>query len=101
MVWFQGHHAHAAVLAEAGLAIAEQIGDKDLAARALHMLGLVAEFQCRWDQAGLYMEQALDLWRELGMMPEVAMVLNGLSVVGLQPKAGNAPGGGDGVYAPR
>jgi predicted ATPase len=27
MVWFQGHHAHAAVLAEAGLAIAEQIGD--------------------------------------------------------------------------
>jgi non-specific serine/threonine protein kinase len=81
MVWFQGHHAQAAVLAEAGLAIAEQIGDKDLAARALHMLGLVAEFQCRWDQAGLYMERALDLWRELGMMPEVAMVLNGLSVV--------------------
>ena len=34
-------------------------GDKDLAARGLHMLGLVGEFQCQWDQAGPYMEQGL------------------------------------------
>ena len=93
MVWSQGHHEHAAALAEAGLAIAEQIGDNDLAARSLHMLGLVAEFQCRWDQAGLLMERALGLWRELDMLPEVAMVLNGLSVV--------AYGRGDAAIATR
>ena len=81
MVWSRGQHEHAAKLAQAGLAIAEQIGDKDLAARALHMLGLVGEFQCQWDQAGSSMERALNLWRELDMAPEVSMVLMGLSIV--------------------
>ena len=93
MVWLQGHHEHAAALAQAGLAIAEQIGDDDLAARSLHLLGLVAEFQCRRDQAELLMERALGLWRELDMLPEVSMVLNGLSVV--------AYGRGDAAIATR
>lgn len=81
MVWLRGQHEQAAVLAQAGLTIAEQVGDKDLAARALHLLGLVGEFQCQWDQAGSSMERALNLWRELDMAPEVAMVLMGLSIV--------------------
>jgi non-specific serine/threonine protein kinase len=81
VVWLRGQHEQAAVLAQAGLTIAEQIGDKDLAARALHLLGLVGEFQCQWDEAGSSMERALTLWRELDMAPEVAMVLMGLSIV--------------------
>jgi DNA-binding CsgD family transcriptional regulator/tetratricopeptide (TPR) repeat protein len=81
MVWSQGQHEQAAVLAHTGLTIAEQIGDNDLAARALHVLGLVAEFQCQWDQAGPHMERALGLWRGLDLAPEVAMVLMGLSIV--------------------
>jgi excisionase family DNA binding protein len=61
MVWPQGRHEHAAVLAEAGLAIAERIGDKDLAARALHLLGLVAEFQCQWNQASRQKDRKSDV----------------------------------------
>jgi predicted ATPase len=81
MVWPLGHPEQAAALSHEGLSIAEQIGDNDLAARSLHMLGLVAEGLCRWDLAQSLMERALGLWRELDMLPEVAMVLNGLSVV--------------------
>jgi predicted ATPase/DNA-binding XRE family transcriptional regulator len=93
MVWPLGHPDQAAALSHAGLAIAEQIGDNDLAARSHHMLGLVAEGLCRWDAAQLRMERALGLWRELDMLPEVAMVLNGLSVV--------AYGRGDAALATR
>jgi hypothetical protein len=93
MVWPLGHPEQAAALSEAGLAIAEQIGDHDLAARALHMLSLVAEGLCRWDVAQPLMERALGLWRKLDMLPEVAMVLNGLSVV--------AYGRGDAALATR
>ena len=80
MLWSLGRHEEAATRAAAGLANAEAIGDKDLAARSLHMLGLIAEHQCRWDECTAHMEQALDLWRELDMTAEVAMVTNGLAV---------------------
>jgi excisionase family DNA binding protein len=81
VLWSQGHQKRAAPLAQAGLAIADRIGDVELAARAIHVQGLIAEFACQWDQAGPLMARALGLWRGLGMRAEVAMALGGSAVV--------------------
>ena len=81
VLWSQGHQDRAAQLAQAGLASAELIGDVKLAARAIHVQGLIAEFACEWGQAGPLMARALELWRGLGMRAEVAMALGGSAVV--------------------
>ena len=44
MLWTQGDIDAAAPLAESSRAIAEQIGDKELAALSIHLLGLVEKY---------------------------------------------------------
>jgi non-specific serine/threonine protein kinase len=81
ILWSQGRYDQARSLAEAGLAIAERIGDKELTGEALHLLGLVEFVQRRWDRAGPLLERALNLRRELGLDAEVAVNLMLLSGV--------------------
>jgi predicted ATPase/DNA-binding CsgD family transcriptional regulator len=77
----QGEREQSAALVRASLAIAELIGDTEIAAHAIHVLGLVAEAQQRWEDAGLLFAQALDRWRALGAQAEEAVTLMLLSGV--------------------
>ncbi len=76
-----GDDDQAVPLARAGLAIAEQIDDPETVAHAIHMLGVVALNQQRWEEAEPLLQQALDRWRALGARAEQAVVLNMLSAV--------------------
>lgn len=79
--WAQGEYEQAAPLVHAALAIADQIGDTEIVAHAIHVLGLIEERQQRWEQAELLLEQALGLWRALGAQDVEAMALQLLSGV--------------------
>jgi ATP/maltotriose-dependent transcriptional regulator MalT len=81
IVFSQGDPEQALPLAHESLAIAEQIGDRYLAALSIHMLALIAEVRQRWDQAGPLFEQSLGMWRQLGAQAEEAMVMQLLSRV--------------------
>jgi non-specific serine/threonine protein kinase len=79
--WAQGEREQAVSPARAALAIAEQIDDREIAAHAVHVLGLVAEAQQRWEEAGPLFARALKLWRSLGAQAEEAVALTLLSGV--------------------
>jgi non-specific serine/threonine protein kinase len=79
IVWSQGEMALAATLAESALGIARTIAHTELIALALHMLGLVALVEQRWEPAEAYMSDALALWHELGLATDAAMAMRSLS----------------------
>ncbi|MCA9876717.1 MAG: tetratricopeptide repeat protein, partial [Thermomicrobiales bacterium] len=74
--WAQGDRTQAASLAQEALAIANPLDDREVVAAAVHMLGLVAEVEQRWDEAGPLLEQSLAAWRELGDKAAEAMTLH-------------------------
>lgn len=81
VVWNQGDHEAAEPLAEAGLAIAERLGEPELAALSIHVLAHVERVRGRWERAEPLMERALDLWRALDLPSDAAMALLTLSEV--------------------
>ena len=74
--WSQGDSAQAESLAQAALAIADHLDDQKIAAAAIDMLGLVAEAQQRWVEAGPLLERSLAAWRVLGDKGAEAMTLH-------------------------
>jgi non-specific serine/threonine protein kinase len=62
---YQGHYALAQSRAEASLAIAEHLGDDELAGSAIHMQGIAALSQGHLQRARALLEQVRDLWRDL------------------------------------
>jgi excisionase family DNA binding protein len=76
ILWAQGHYARATELADAGLAIGEQLGADEIAANSLHVLGLIAFVQGQLHRAGPIMERACRLWRELGARVEEGWALD-------------------------
>jgi len=81
ILWTQGDLDAAAPLAEASRAIAEQIGNKELAALSIHLLGLVENILGHWNLAELLMLDALRRWQELDLPTDTAMALNALSSI--------------------
>ncbi|MBA3414055.1 MAG: hypothetical protein H0U10_02380 [Chloroflexia bacterium] len=81
VVWTQGHVDRAESLARSGLAVAECYGDAELAALAIHMLGIIEIVRRRWDRAGPLMEDARGRWRGLGLPTNEGMALAILSTV--------------------
>jgi excisionase family DNA binding protein len=81
ILWAQGHYARATQLADAGLAIGEQLDDNEVAANSLHVLGLIAFVQGQLHRAGPIMERACRLWRELGARIEEGWALDVLGRV--------------------
>ncbi|MEA2583886.1 MAG: hypothetical protein QOF33_1971 [Thermomicrobiales bacterium] len=81
VLWSQGDNEPAVPLAQRAHAIAEHIGDTELTALSIHMLGLVEVVRRRWDRAGPLMEEALGLWRELRSPSNAAMALMALGEV--------------------
>ena len=81
ILWHQGHTQLSEAMARGGLRLAEQIGDKELAALSIHRLGCAADSQQQWREAESLFGQALELWREIGARAEEAMVLQHLSGV--------------------
>ncbi len=79
ILWGQGQVASAAATARESLNLAEEIGDKDLVAYSVHVLGLAAASQERWPEAEVTFTRALELWRELGVRAEEAIALQALS----------------------
>jgi non-specific serine/threonine protein kinase len=79
ILYHQGHTQQSEAMARSGLHLAEQIGDTELAALAIHRLGCVADHQQQWREAESWFGQALALWRDLGTRAEQAMVLQYLS----------------------
>ncbi|MFL5761889.1 MAG: ATP-binding protein [Thermomicrobiales bacterium] len=79
LLWTQGDVEPAEPLAIAALAIADRIGDKEIAANSIHELGLIEVVRRRWDRAGPLMQEALRRWHELGMPSTEAIALITLS----------------------
>ena len=79
ILYHQGHTQQSEAMARSGLRLAEQIGDQELAALAIHRLGCVADGEQQWREAESWFGQALALWRALGARAEEAMVLQFLS----------------------
>ena len=79
ILWSQGDHEAAEPFAHAGLAIARQIGDGDLVAGAVYLLGLGALVRGRWEMAEDLMQEALERWRGLGRRSEEGMALTVLA----------------------
>jgi predicted ATPase/DNA-binding CsgD family transcriptional regulator len=75
----QGEYEQAAPVARAALAIAEAIDDQEIAAHAIHVLGLVAEAQQRWEDAETHFSDALARYRVLDEWVSEAVVLQLLS----------------------
>jgi predicted ATPase/DNA-binding CsgD family transcriptional regulator len=75
ILWTQGEIDLAEPLAESSRTIAEHIGDKELAALSIHMLGLVENIRGQWDRAELLMLDALPRWQELDLPSDTAMAL--------------------------
>jgi non-specific serine/threonine protein kinase len=75
IVFSQGHYDQAIPFARSSLAIATELGSKELEMAAFNLFGLVAEVQLRWDQADEYYNRALDLARETGVRITEATVL--------------------------
>jgi len=82
--WTQGDLEQAATQAHAALAIAKAINGAEIAAHAIHVLGLIELTHQRWHQGGLLLEQAHGLWRKLGARAEEAQTLQLLSGVAFQ-----------------
>jgi predicted ATPase/DNA-binding CsgD family transcriptional regulator/DNA-binding XRE family transcriptional regulator len=83
LVWSQGETDRAEPLAETALSIAREIGDRELAASAVHLLGVVARVRGQWDRAESLMEEALVLWRAVGSRTNESMALGNLGAIAL------------------
>ncbi|MFL5760619.1 MAG: ATP-binding protein [Thermomicrobiales bacterium] len=81
VLYSQGNVEPAEPLTRAALGIAEQTGDKGLAARCYHNLGHIEYVRGRWDRARPLIEEAVCRWRELGNRSAAAGALNVLSEV--------------------
>lgn len=93
ILWAQSHYERAALAAQESRAMAQQLGDLELEANALHVLGMIAEIQDRWAEAGEYLRHACAQWRALGAKAEEGWGLTLLCRVSLAL--------GDGVQAAR
>jgi len=83
IVWSQGHYDQAEPFARSCLAIATELGSKELEMAAFNLFGLIAEVQFRWEEADRTLHQALDLAREIGVHVTEAVLLFLLSGVAL------------------
>ncbi len=81
ILWTQGEIDLAEPLAESSRSIAEQIGDVELAALSIHLLGLVENIRGQLNRAELLMLDALQRWQELDLPSDAAMALNVLSSI--------------------
>jgi non-specific serine/threonine protein kinase len=84
VAWSQRDLERAESLAEAALAVAEAIDDRELAALAIHLLGIVELVRGRLDRARELMETTLELQRALGSRSDGAMALMVLSEIAFQ-----------------
>jgi len=75
LLWAQSHYVQATAAAQAGLAIARVRQDKELAASALHVLGMIAEIQDNWAEAARHLTDACMLWHEVGATAEEGWAL--------------------------
>jgi non-specific serine/threonine protein kinase len=75
ILWAEGHYSRATSTALEGLRVAEQCGDVELEANVIHVLGMIAEIQDRWNPAAEYLARARDLWHALGAKTEEAWAL--------------------------
>jgi len=76
---WMGRYAEAQGYLEESLAIAREIGDKQMVARVLQPLGLASHGQGNPAKAREHFEEALALARELGNKRELAAALNALA----------------------
>ena len=81
VVYAQGDPDVTATSAEAALAIAWEVGDADLTALWVHMLGLAELTRGRWERAEELMTEALRLERASGVPGSGATALQALSLV--------------------
>ncbi len=79
--WAQKDLPQASALAEASLALGDQLQDLEVVTMAVHMLGLVAEVTQRWAEAEPLFTQSLQGWRALGIQSAEAMTLHQLGDV--------------------
>ena len=77
-VWM-GRYAEAQTYLEESLAIARELGNRQMVARVLQPLGLASLGQGNLPAARAYSEEALALARELGNQRELAAALNALA----------------------
>lgn len=80
----QGDLHQALRLAEEGLAIRRQVGDRRDIAHSLNILGLVATDQGHFAQARRFHEESLDLYRIAEDGAGIANVLNNLGILALE-----------------
>jgi non-specific serine/threonine protein kinase len=78
-------------VAAAALAVAERIGESELAALAYHMSGLAEVARSRWDRAEPLMAEARTRWRSVGTPTNEAMAIHALS--GIVYRLGDAETG--------
>jgi excisionase family DNA binding protein len=79
ILYSQGDVEPAEPLTRSALAIAEQIGDEELAAACFHNLGHVEYVRGCWELARPLIEEAVCRWRGLGSLSSAAGALNILS----------------------
>jgi tetratricopeptide (TPR) repeat protein len=77
----QGDYDHATPLLEAGLAAAQEAGEREVAARCLSALSFVARNRGAYEEAATFLEEALALQRELGDRRAVACSLANLGSI--------------------
>jgi len=66
VVWTQGDLRQAAVMAEEGLALFRELGDKRGIAWSLGLLGLTEKFAGNYDRAARLFEESENLYRDMG-----------------------------------
>jgi excisionase family DNA binding protein len=77
----QGDFELARPYLEESLGLAEQLGDGQIAARALRGLGILASNQSNFPRAASLFAQALERFRTLGDQPGIARSLNDLGLI--------------------
>src|SRR2546428_220720 len=78
--WFEEKQADAAGNLETAAALAEQIGDDDLVAASMLVLGHLAATKGELRVAGARLSRALSRWREQVSPRQVALILDGLAL---------------------
>lgn len=84
VAWSQGDYATAGPLAEQAIAVADIVDDRDLAALAVHLLGINELARGRLERAQKLMQTALDLQRDLDQPADGSMALMTLSEIAVQ-----------------
>lgn len=84
LAYQQGDHKAARHFWEEGLAIWQELDDKEGVAKLLNSLASIALAQGDLATARSLMEESLAAWRELGDKPGIAALLNNLGLVALE-----------------